>query len=809
VAAVNRAAALRREPAASERIPYTAHVADEIVVTRAGEYVQTLKLAGASFESADDEDLNNWHERLNVTWRNIASPNVALWTHLIRRRATPHLSPIAGFGFADRLASKYHERLKTQTLMVNELHLTVVFRPVTGTAPSLVSRFLSRAQVLGDPRERRDALEACSKLRDTLVTALARYEPEALGVYTVKGRQFSSLLEFLALLINGEFQRVPLPRAPISAALATSRLLFGTETIEYRLPAGSRFGAMLGIKEYPTPTVVGMYNGLLSAPFPFVLTQSFAFIPKATAQGLLNRQHVRMANAGDFAVSQAEELLEALDALTSNEFVMGDHHLTLQVLADAPADPDEPRRLSSLNERVALARTMLAETGMTVAREDLALEGAFWAQLPGNFADRPRRAPITSRNFAAMASFHNYPTGRATGNHWGDALALLMTSSHSPYYFSLHASDPKDPEGGSRKDTGHTFICGPTGSGKTVFVGFMLAMLFRQGVTQVVFDKDRGLEILVRALGGSYLPLRNGTPTGFNPLQLPPTPTNIEFLKVWLRSLVRGPVPIGVREEADLDHALRGTLALEVGARRLSRLLEFTDATRADGVHARLARWCTGTRGDYAWAFDNPADTLVAKTSAGHLFGVDVTDFLENEVTRTPVTLYLFHVVRTLLDGRPFVCWADEFSRLLADPAFEQFAKDGLKVWRKLNAVLCAATQSPSDALGCSISRTIIEQTATKIIFPNSDAKREEYAEGFGLSEREFLLPKEQLEPGSRMFLVKQGHHSRVCQLDLKGFDSELAVISGRASSVERMHSIIQRVGPDPSAWLAIFEGEV
>ena len=110
---------------------------------------------------------------------------------------------------------------------------------------------------------------------------------------------------------------------------------------------------------------------------------------------------------------------------------------------------------------------------MTVAREDLALEAAFWAQLPGNFSDRPRKAPITSRNFAAMVSFHNYPSGRATGNHWGDALALLMTSSRSPYYFSLHATDPKDPDGGSRKDTGHTFICGPTGSGKTVFVGFL------------------------------------------------------------------------------------------------------------------------------------------------------------------------------------------------------------------------------------------------------------------------------------------------------------------------------------------------
>ena len=805
---MRRAAAVKREIPASRHIPYAAHVAPEVVVTTAGDYVQTLRLSGASFESADDETLNNWHERLNVTWRNIASPNVALWTHLIRRRDAPHVTSSIGAGFADRLAARYQTRLSLQTLMVNEIYLTLVFRPITGAAPTLISQLLSRRSVPSARTERAASLEACAKLRQTIVASLARYEPEPLGVYDERGRHGSSLLEFFGFLLNGEWQRFALPRAPIADVLATSRVLFGSETLEYRTPTQTRFGAIIGIKEYPTPTVVGMYNGLLSAPFGFILTQSFTFLNKATSQGLLQRQHARMANAGDFAVSQAEELIEALDALTSNEFVMGDHHFTLQVLADVPSGVPDSQRLAQLNDHIALARALLADTGMTVAREDLALEAAFWAQLPGNFADRPRKAPITSRNFAAMASFHNYPTGRARGNHWGDALALLMTSSRSPYYFSLHATDPKDPDGGSRKDTGHTFVCGPTGSGKTVFVGFMLAMLARNDVTQAVFDKDRGLEILVRALGGTYLPLKNGTPTGFNPLQLAPTAANVEFLKIWLRSLVRGHTVLSVREETDLDHALRGTLALEPGARRLSRLIEFTDATRSDGVHARLSRWCASARGDYAWAFDNSEDELASYIAGTTLFGVDVTEFLDNEITRAPVTLYLFHVIRTLLDGRRFVCWADEFSRLLSDPAFEQFAKDSLKVWRKLNGVLCAATQSPSDALASGISRTIIEQTPTKILFPNSDANPHEYIEGFGLSEREFKLIKEQLEPGSRMFLVKQGHHSVVCQLDLKGFASELSVISGRASSVERLYSIMERTGPDPAQWLPVFERE-
>jgi type IV secretion system protein VirB4 len=812
-----RSAALRRETVAARHIPYVAHVAPTVVSTAYGDYVQVLRLGGASFETNDDGELNNWHERLNVLWRNIASPNVALWSHIVRRRATG-FAPAASerrdaMSFAQALDRKYQDRLASEVLMINELYLAVVHRPTAGVASGLVSKALHRTRRRDARIDLRDAIEACEKLVQALCASLARYEPTLLGLYTWQDRWCSSLLEHLASLINGDWQRMPLPAASLERTLATTRLLFGTETIEYRQVAATRAGAMLGIKEYPTPTVVGMYNRLLSAPFEFVLTQSYSFLSKAAGQMLLTRQFNRMANAGDFAISQADELKQALDALTSNEFAMGDHHFSLQILADLPAtDPKQQAgRLKPLNDHVSMARSLLADTGMLVAREDLALEAAFWAQLPGNFPLRPRKAPITSRNFAAMAPFHNYPNGRARGNHWGEALSLFVTSAGSPYHFSLHASDPKDLGGGSRKDTGHTLICGPTGSGKTVFVGFLIAMLTRHGATQVVFDKDRGLEILVRALNGEYLPLKSGEPTGFNPLQLPATASNVEFLKLWLRELAgahhqsRNVLGSPVRESADLEQALKGTLALAPSSRRLSRLLEFLDPTDPEGLHARLSQWCESGRGDYAWVFDNARDSVVERLAGKAIIGFDVTEFLENALVRPAITLYLFHLVRQLLDGRRLVCWMDEFWRLLTDPAFESFAKDGPKTWRKLNAVMCLATQSPSDVLDSAISRTLVEQTPTKIFFPNADANESEYREGFGLSEREFRLIKEQLEPGTRLFLVKQSHRSVVCRLDLKDFDAELAVISGRAATVARMHRIIAERGSDPEAWLPHF----
>ncbi len=290
---------------------------------------------------------------------------------------------------------------------------------------------------------------------------------------------------------------------------------------------------------------------------------------------------------------------------------------------------------------------------------------------------------------------------------------------------------------------------------------------------------------------------------------MPISPGNVEFLKTWLRELSRGPARTAaagsVREAADLEQALRGTLALDPQSRRLSRLVEFLDPTDPEGLHARLARWCEAGGGDYAWVFDNPHDTVVSRLNAGSVIGFDVTDFLEHALIRSPITLYLFHLVRQLLDGRRLVCWMDEFWRLLADRAFESFAKDGPKTWRKLNGVMCLATQSASDVLDSPISRTLIEQTPTKVFFPNADADFHEYTQGFGLTEREFRLIKEQLEPGSRMFLVKQAHHSVVCELDLKGFDAELAVISGRAGQVSRMQKIIAATGPDPMLWLPQF----
>lgn len=789
----------RLDPPIATRIPYSAHVAPEVVRTYGGDYVQAIRVTGISHETADDATIHACHERLNVLLRSIASPKLALWAHIIRRRVHGYPSGEFRSTFARELDARYRARVEGEKLYANELYIATVYRPLAGIAQGLVGRLLARSSPDSVRQEREDSLDVCTKLRSGLLAALADYEPRALSVYLRHEQPYSELLEYFSTLLTASYQTVPLPRGPLSNVLGAVRPLIGAEAMEFRSATHTRLGAMLGIKEYASRTGPYMFDELLRSPMEFIFTQSFAFQSSAAGQAVISQRANQFSKSGDYAQSQGAELYEMLDAYASGEFVVGDHHASFLVLSDVfdGVDVDAAKRLKQLNDRIADSLPLLQASQMIMAREDLALEAAYWAQLPGCFADRPRKAPISSRNFCGMSPLHGFPSGRLTGNRWGDAVTVFTTPAGTPYYFSLHAPDASGDAG----DNGHMFVCGPTGSGKTVFLGFVIAALQKFGVTQIVIDKDRGLELLVRALDGEYVALETGHPTGFNPLQLPPTPTNVDFLRQWL--LILGE-PRDVREEADLYGALRGTLELPDENRRLSRLIEFLDPTDPGGVWHRMARWCASQNGEYAWVFDNDADLILPRFGAPDLFGIDVTAIINYSFVRTPVAAYLLHLIAMLIDGRRLVCYLEEFSSLLRAPVFAWLGQEGLRGYRKLEASLVLCAQSAHDVVESEIAHTLVEGVGTCIYFPNANGDREDYIGKFGCTEREFELVRSGML-GARQFLIKQVRGSVVCSLDLRGFTEELAVISGRARTVALARQLIEEVGAASEQWLPLF----
>lgn len=810
--------ALLKEKPAANKIPYTVHIGENLVKTQ-NAYVMAFKFQGVGFENADDETLNTWHQQLNTFYCNIASQHISVWSTVVRQRDSTYPNGQLQEGFARRVNDKYKKRITSEKLMVNDLYLALVYRP----QPDIVGKSATMALKAADKRlldqEHQDALEECQRLHSHAQTSLSRYQPELLGIYKKGEGYYSSLYEYFGLLLNGIWQPMPLSRSPAQDVLATSRTLFGTETMEYRTATETKVSAFLSIKEYPKTSSVGMFDGLLSAPFEFVLTQSFTFIEKSKADKLLERLEAQMANAGDSAETLAADLKDARDQLASGTFVMGDHHLSLQVqseLFEGLSDKEETfKRLRQLNKNISAAQTIMSEsatgTGMTLVREDVANEAAYWAQLPGNFFYRPRLSPITSLNFAGMMPLHNFPPGRATGNHWGDAMTVFSTNAGTNYFFSFHSSDPKEEDGGSKKDVSHAYIGGSTSSGKTTFLGFMIIQLLKFAATVVLFDKDYGLEILVRALRGCYLPILKGQRTGFNPLRLEPNPVNTTFIKSLLMEICRREgKPLTDRQKSQLDHAIAGTMALDPQYRRLSRLLSFLDETDTEGLYERLSPWCEITRegkqGEYAWIFDNDEDEVVEVMGRNTLIGFDITQFIDDEEIKAPITMYLFHLVQLLQDGRRGYCIFEEFSKTIGDKAFAKFGKEGLERWRKNDWGCAFVTQSTSTVNSSEIARVLIENTATKILFPNEEAQKVDYIDSFGATEREYILVKEVIEPGSRQFIVKQAKNSVVCELDLKGFNFELDVISGRKKNVQIVRDTIGQVGDDPDDWLPLYE---
>jgi type IV secretion system protein VirB4 len=775
----------RREQPAGGRLPYARHLDDATLETRDGRLLQFLHLRGFPFETADTDELNYRKSVRETMLRGVANSRFALYHHVVRREVAPQMGGDFPDPFSRSLDAAWRERLGARRLYVNDLFLTLVRRPLQGRV-GLLQSALSAARGVGDRREAAAELardrSALNAARDGLLSALEPYGARLLCAYDGRQGLCSEPLEFLSLLFNGEMRPVRVPEADLGLYLPYRRVSFGARAIEFANAGRLErcFGAIVSIKDYPGHTAPGMLDDLLRLPCEMVLTESFGFVDRQVALDRMNLALRRMRAADDEALSLRRDLITAKDDVAAGRSAFGEHHMTVMVKAPS---------LIALDEAAADVQSAFTELGVIAAREDVNLEPAFWAQFPGNFRDIARRALISSGNFAGLASCHNFPVGQADGNHWGPAITLLETTSAGPYYFNFH-----------KGDLGNFTVIGPSGSGKTVVLGFLLAQAQKLSPRTVYFDKDRGAEIFIRAIGGRYDVLRPGRATGLNPLLLADEPVNRRFLADWTAKLVtvRGET-LEADDLARIAEAVDANFAQPREYRRLRYFAElFRGARRPtpSDLAARLAPWHGA--GDYAWLFDNEADALDLDTRA---IGFDMTQILDDPAARTPAMMYLFHRVEQRLDGAPSIIVIDEGWKALDDDIFIQRIKDWEKTIRKRNGIVGFCTQSAQDALASRISSAIIEQAATQIFMVNPKAQQADYCAGFGLTAHEFDLVRT-LPDSTRCFLIKHGADSVVARLNLAGMPDLLTVLSGRESTVRRLDALRDQVGDAAADWL-------
>lgn len=786
-------------------IPYSHHASENIVATRTGDYVSVIKMVGRTHIAADIEDVNKWVMDLNSVLKSVPAEDLehlSIWTHIVRRHETINSLRQYPNQFSQKLADKYQRYFADETLMVNDIYLTICYRPVIDKTVGFFAKF-EKSPLLERIEQQEAYLQRVTDITNLIYSGIRSYEPTKLGTYEYNGRLYCQMLEFFAYLITHKSKRVPVTRERYYNYLSTDRLLFSNhgEIGEIRHIDKSKFFGMLELKEYDDFTVPGHLNTLLNSNCELVVSQSFNITSKIASQGFLKRHKKFLVDSQDVAKSQIDQIDAALDSLISGNFVMGEHHMTVCVYDDSP---------TSVKNHLQSISADLAEVGVIPSFLDLALESGFFAQLPSNYQHRTRPAPITSLNFFSLNSFHNFMTGKAHGNPWGDAVTMFQSTSGTPYFFNFHNSPKYKNSVGSKLD-GNTLIFGKTGSGKTTLTTFLLAQFLSVPNLRVVaFDKDRGLEIFIRAVKGNYLPLQTGKPTGFNPLQLPDTAVNRKFVKNWIYELLaHDGYNIGYRDEEEINNAIEIIYQHEQQNRRLSIFVQalpnpISDNDDKPTVRQRLSKWFGA--GEYAWVFDNEKDTL--DVTKYNVYGFDITEFLEIPELRSVIVMYLTYRTQQMIDGTPFIYFFDEFWRLVDDVHFQELFKNKLKTIRKENGICIFASQEPNDALSSPIAKTMVSQCATQILLENPKADYDDYVGGLKLTETEYGLVKS-IPDRSYQFLVKQGDQSSLLRFYLPNFDKEMLVLSGTPDNAEQVNEIIERLGSDsPDDWLPVFYKE-
>ncbi|TIL49613.1 VirB4 family type IV secretion/conjugal transfer ATPase [Mesorhizobium sp.] len=783
-----------KERPMATHIPYLRHVSNTVVGLENGALLCVIKLDGLFFQTEDQAELNMRSVVQNTMIRALGSSRLSVWSTVIRREVETEIEGTFDDPFCDLLNRRYMEQLRRKRMFTNEIYLTIVRSGMRGPLglSDAAKRLLDRTAG-GDARgqQTREDVTELEELIGNITRELQKYGARALGISYRDGEPYSEPCEFFnTILTCGVPRKMRLPRMGMRNYVGTSRLHFSKRTMQAQaaIDEDNRYGALLSVKEYPPFTGPGMLDGLLQVNHEFILTQSFTIADKPIAQERISRLQ-RQIQASDEAGSSVEHDIDfALNSLMNQEAVFGFHHLTLLCLS---------RDLEGVSRSVSELGSCLTDMNINWLREDVNLEAAFWAQLPGNHSYIARKAMLSSANFSGLSSMHNFATGQADRTHWGLPITILETTSQTPYWFNFH-----------RRDIGHFTVDGPTGSGKTVAMTFLLAQAFRVSPAPkaVFFDKDRGAEIFIRAIGGSYEVLSPGTPTGFNPLQLENTGPNREFLLRLLKAMLRSGdrQDFSPEDEDTLERAIARLMqepAAERNLPNLSGLLVGRSRADANDLHSRLRPWIDGEK---AWMFNAPHDVL--SFSGRSVFGFDMTSILLTEDLRTPALMYIYHRLDELLTGDPVMFFMDEGWQLLSDETFSNFIVDKMKTIRKLNGIVGFGTQSAADITRAKAAHTIIEQAATNIHFPNPRADEDSYIKRFGLTVKEFNFIKN-TPPEKRTFLIKHGNDSVIARLDLSTMPELVKVLSGNKKTIEECAALREKYGDEPERWLAKFCG--
>lgn len=727
----------------SDFVPYACPYDDNIILTKNGQLVQTIKISGLDYDTAID-DAKPLRTALRDAIRDIIpSSDYAIWLHTMRRRV--RLTPQGEFpdAFSNRTHEVWREVQQWDNAYINEVYISIVkeHQPITLRNPKLIpktflARSINKERAIWFERASKEIKRTTAAFCDRLKT----YRARPLSVVEREGKFYHEGVEFLAKLINLKDTPMPLSMIDLSHELTTGDITFGHNAMEVRSRDGQRrFAALLTVKEYKEASLHAL-DQFLEIPCEIIVSQSFDYIGAAKARDAYELQHRYLKIGGDEQMIAMSEVSDVVESGRTSVKDFGESQTTLFVIATSTKE---------LEANIRMIRRALARIGIVSVREDMLLEDCYWSQLPANLHFSRRMQPISTGHLGGFTSLQSMPMGNAIGSNWGPPVTLFPTVGGTPYFFNFH-----------RGNSGHTTLIGPQGTGKTTLMHFLITQARKLNARIWYIDSRGKTDIWAAAMGAAHHKFTaTGTLARMSPLTAPDTPEHRDFLSVWLTTLID---PTGSKINRAAVQFFRALVdriyTLPPEQRSLSLVAQ--QLAEADMMLASdLAKWVGS--GALAPIFENSTETF--KIDDFTLF--DISELAGDPVTRAPVAAYLLHHLTGKLDGRPTIIVLDEAWHLLSTPLFASRVEDWLEHVTSKNAITLSTTEDIEASAAYLFAGRLTAKAATQLYLPNADAGFE-YVSAFGLNEQETMIVQ-QMRNTERHVLTKRGRENAILKADL------------------------------------------
>jgi type IV secretion system protein VirB4 len=750
-------------------IPYYSHYNAHTLLTKNGEVMQTIKIAsntqGLIYESGDSGASAVREIIRKAVLQSVSNDHYAFWLHIIRRRQpiayeSKHAQPFAGY-----VDNQWRQRHPWKFQYHNEIYLSVLREGQPADISADAKALQDTALPLRNRAYRQRYIDDSARQLERTVQAMLsvirpHYNAEILGVRERVPVDiapslhepvfFSEPMEFLGLLVNLESTSLPLPEQDIASALHTHTITFGYNGLESRSENGhKRFGALLTLKHYheaPAETL----DRALQAPCEMIISQSFSFVPARKALKFYKAQKEIFDISGDYDSIRTTGLETIIASDKKRLFDYGEEQTSVMVLVD---------EYKQLEPEITQVIHNFGKLGMTLVREDIMLEDAYWAQLPGNFEFVRRKDIEPTINFGGLARLNRFPTGTHVRNHWGESLVVLPTQVNSPYFFNFHVGD-----------NGHTALLDFNAFNDHAaqeLAYFLLTQALKYNGRLVVFDRASSARLWFDKLDAPYHYAEPKRPLALNPFSLEATPRNQSFLLAWL-GLLLGDVATHDAHRTSLREAIASVMTQPDSARTMPaflRLLGERDAALAAALEPAL-RKLGGVRWHEQDAFAAP----------GAIAAVDMDHALEAG-GGVALFAYLLHRVIAALDGTPTIIVLREAMALLENAFFAPRLESLMEMLSQHNAMLLFTQSSPQAHADTQAMRTVLEHAASRLYLPD-DISHDYAAYRLGLGGQDARLLS-RMQRGNGEFLLKQAGESIALSAGLDTMGEIKAIFAG------------------------------